>query len=319
MKTTGFNNLKELILHFSDEKVCREHLEKRRWNGKPVCPHCHCDKIYKLKDEKTYKCAGKDCKKKFTVTVGTIFENTNIPLSTWFAAIYLATAHKKGISSVQLAKDLGITQKSAWFVLHRIREMLREKKSPMLGNNDIVEIDETYVKNGGDRVKKEVHPNEPKRGKQGRSLKDKTPVFGMVERNGKVVAKPVKNTKLKTLKPFIENMIMKGAIIVTDEFSVYNKLDNNYRHFVVNHSRKEYARGKYHTNTIEGFFGLLKRSLIGIYHYMSTKHLERYCDEIAYRYNTRNERDSERFDVTLQLLEGRLTYKNLISNVRGYA
>src|SRR5579862_41062 len=138
-----FKNLKELLAKFSDETACREYLIQRRWNGQPICPYCGYGKSYRIENGKRFKCANKECHKKYSVTVGTVAEDTNIPLSTWFAAIYIISSHKKGISSIQLGKDLGIPQKTAWFLLHRIREALREKKGLLLSTE--VQADETYI------------------------------------------------------------------------------------------------------------------------------------------------------------------------------
>ncbi len=316
MKT--FKNLLEAQLFFKDEKTCWKHWEKIRWNGSPVCPHCATvAKPYKLNDGKTYKCSDKDCRKKFTSIVGTIFENTKLPLQKWFLAIYLVTAHKKGISSLQLSRDIGITQKSAWFVLHRLREMLRNTVPEILDGT--VEVDETYV--GGKETNK--HQSEKAKAKRlalrnnktlrGRAS-DKTMVLGLVQRDGKLIHKVIPKAAASEIYPVIEKHVAKGTNMVTDEFNVYKRLTElGYNHETVSHVYNEYVRGQWHSNTIEGAFGLLKRGIIGIYHYVSPKHLQRYCDEFAYRYNTRKTTDSERFNQCFTQAEGkRLTYKRLI-------
>lgn len=300
-----FKGLPELLKYFSDEKLCIQLLEQRRWNGKPTCPHCGYDeKIYRT--NRGFKCANKECGKKFSVTVGTIFENSKIKLSNWFGALYLVTAHKKGISSLQLARDLGVTQKTAWFMLHRIREMLRTK-SPMTMEGTI-EVDETFV--GGKN--KNRHEHKKVKESQGRSLKDKTAVFGMLERGGDVKPMVVPDTKAKTLKPIIAEMVKQGSIVVTDELSSYKGLSKNYVHEIIRHKAKEYVRENNHVNSLEGFWSLLKRGIYGIYHHASRKHLNRYCDEFAYRYNTRQVNDQHRFDNSLRHSEGRLTYEGLV-------
>ena len=182
-----FKNLKELFQHFNNENVCREYLEMQRWNGKVTCPYCkHEGKMYRIENGKRHKCGNPTCHKKFSVTVGTVFENTKIPLSTWFGALYLCTAHKKGISSLQLGRDLSVTQKTAWFMLHRIREMLRTDAPEMLKGT--VEIDETYM--GG--KEKNKHLGKKKNDVVRENYNPaKTPVVGMIERGGKVYAKKV--------------------------------------------------------------------------------------------------------------------------------
>lgn len=289
-------NLASLSQRFPDEKSCRKYLENIRWNGKIKCVHCkRSRKIYKINDGKLYKCA--DCKKQFTVKIGTIFEDSSVPLQKWFFAIFIITAHKKGISSLQLSKDIGVTQKTTWFMLHRIRYAVKTKSfnTPL---ENIVEADETYI--GG------KHP-----GKRGRGSENKTPVFGMIERGGEVRATPVKRVDSKTLKKIIKENISPEAIIMTDEWRSYRGLSN---HKVINHGKKEYARGDIHVNNIENFWSLLKRGIIGVYHNVSAEHLHRYCDEFSFRHNTRESVDSNRFDLLLGRCEGRLDYNTLINN-----
>lgn len=298
-----FKNLKQLFDTFKDDATCREYLEQQRWNGNVECPFCACTKVYRT--NRGFKCADKFCAKKFSVTVGTIFENSKIDLRTWFAAIYLCTSSKKGVSSLQLSRQLGITQKSAWFVLHRIREMLKDKAPHMLKN--VVEVDETFV--GGKNKNRHADKKVPK--SQGRSFKDKTPVLGAVERHGKVVAKVVKDTKHSTLIPTMVAHVQKGSIMVSDEWYRQDSFEG-YNHVVLDHKNEEYARGAFHTNTIEGFWSILKRGIYGIYHQVSPKHLQRYCDEFAARYNTRTIKDHERFIASLKNSEGRLKYQQLI-------
>lgn len=242
----NFKSLLQLFNHFKDESTCIDYLIKQRWNNKPVCPHCGHNKSYKIENGKRFKCANNECYKKFSVTVGTIFENSKIKLNIWFAAIYLATAHKKGISSLQLHRDLGVTQKTAWFMLHRIREMLREKRSVLLSGT--IQADETFV--GGKN--KNRHADKKIENSQGRSVKDKTPVFGMLN-DGTVNTNVVTDTKAETLKPIIRLMIEKGAIVVTDEWNAYNGLSDEYQHEVVKHNEKQFVNNGFHTNSMEGF------------------------------------------------------------------
>jgi transposase-like protein len=288
-----FKNLKEMMQNFSDERVCRAYMEEMRWGGNP----------YKLKDGKTYRCITKTCKKDFTVTVGTIFENSKVALSTWFAAIYLCTAHKKGVSSCQLARDLGITQKTAWFVLHRVRLIMGGNETDQFEN--IVEVDECYI--GGKWGN--MH-NKKKKALMEAGQDNKTPVMGIVQRDG--------GTKLKvigdcTFKDIIRRNIDKTALVVTDTHLSYHGLNMEYAgHEMVNHSQGQYTNGIFYTNTVEGFFSQFKRSIIGIYHQVSPKHLQAYCNETSYRYDTRKIQDADRFRMTMQNTKGRLTYNNLI-------
>lgn len=298
-----FKNLKDLMTRLADEQVCRQHVEEMRWGGDPFCPHCGSTKPYKLKDGKTYRCKDKTCKKDFTVTVGTIFENSKIPLSTWMAAMYILTGHKKGISSLQLSRDLGVTQKTAWFMNHRIRLIMGDPNPAPLDN--IVEVDETYV--GG----KFANMNRGRRKKfQEQGIDNKVAVMGLLERDGKARLTVIGGN---TFKDVVRNNVDKKAIVVTDTHLAYVGLANEYAaHLSVNHSRSEYRNGLAFTNSVEGFFSCLKRSIYGIYHSVSPKHLHRYCEETSYRFNSRQIKDVERFTRTIQNVEGRLTYNNLI-------
>ncbi|WP_165045873.1 IS1595 family transposase [Dysgonomonas sp. ZJ709] len=300
-----FNSLIELVEYFKEEKTCIQYLAAKRWGEKPCCPHCGGEKVYCFSDGKRYKCAS--CRKQFSVRAGTIFEDSNISLKKWFIAIYLITSHKKGISSYQLARDLQITQKSAWFLLHRIRYALGQCDLDIQLDNE-VELDETYV--GGKN--KNRHWNKKIKHSQGRSIVDKVPVFGMVERGGKLIARVVTDVKGETLKDIIKQTIKETATLMTDEYLGYKGLEKMYKHYVVNHGAKQYVNGDAYTNTMEGFWSLLKRGIIGIYHSMTRKHLQKYVDEFVFRYNTRKLKEGERLNKMLSLCCTRLTYKNLI-------
>ncbi len=307
-----FKNLHEMISKLQDEKACREYLIKERWNGVISCPYCNCEKVYVVENGKRFKCSNKACLLKFSVTVGTIFENSKIPLNKWFHAVYVSTAHKKGISSYQLARDLGLSQKTTWFMLHRIREVLRMKSPVMLGAKNIVEADETWVggslSNKSNKVRKEAGK------KRGRSpLKDKTGVVAIVERGSTMIMKVIEKQPHE-VETFVREHLDFASRIVTDTASYYHNINNEHYHYTVNHSIKEFARGDFHTNTVEGAFGLFKRMIIGIYHQIPPKHLSRYCDEFTYRYNTRTIKDADRFTLALGKIEGRLTYNKLVKN-----
>lgn len=305
MKT--FKSLIEFHKHFDTDEKCRAYLEQQRWRGKPVCPYCKCEKVYRLKDGRRFTCGNSKCKRVFSVTVGTMYENTKVSLTKWFYALYLVENHSKGISSVQLADFIGVKQKCAWFMLHRIREMAIDKSKEKM--KTVVEIDETYI--GGKN--KNRHAHKKVKDSQGRSTKDKAVVFGIVERNGNVKAMRVKDTKSATLKPIIKKLVEAGAIINTDEWRSYRGLNGEYVHLVVKHREGEYVNGDVHTNTLEGFWSLFKRCIYGIYHNVSPKHLDRYCQEITYRYNARRMKQDERFADILSRCDGRLTYEELIS------
>jgi len=307
-----FKNLQELIQKLSNEQDCRNYLAKQRWpDGKVVCPYCDHDKCYVIEKGTRYKCGKKECFKKFSVKVGTIFEASNIPLNKWFIAMYLATANKKGISSYQLAKHIGVSQKCSWFMLHRIREIMRPKEPVKLDN--IVEIDEIYI---GGRV---PNMNKQKR----KELRDsntvhqtKTMVMGMVERGGEL--KLISTGTFGVAPPLIHQLIQRNvdtdAVLMTDESCNYIGLKREYAgHETVNHGLDEYVRDQViYTNTIEGAFSHLKRTIIGTYHKITVKHLTRYCEEIAFRYNLRKMKDAERFIWALKKAPGRLRYKELI-------
>lgn len=300
---TAFKNLAELTSYFPDDQSCREYLEAMRWNGTPVCPHCGYDKSYKFKDNRHYKCSF--CRQKFTVTIGTIFEDTKIGLRKWFIAIYIFTSHKKGISSCQLAKDLGITQKSAWHMLHRIRFAFGVSEPETLSGN--VEVDETYI--GGKA--KNMHKTVRERKIAGRGASGKTAVIGLVERRGRVYARPVTATDNATLQAVVRERVAKGATVCTDEFGAYSGLETDYIHGTIRHGAGRYVDGPVHTNTIEGYWSLLKRGIFGIYHQVSSKHLHRYCAEFGFRYNSRKSGEVARLDGTLMHCDGRLMYKTL--------
>ncbi|KAA6334346.1 hypothetical protein EZS27_017331 [termite gut metagenome] len=248
----------------------------------------------------------KNVTKNSVITTGTVFENTKIKLSLWYATIYMASAHKKGISSHQLSRDLGVTQKTAWFMLMRIREAMKERNPQMLIG--ITQADETFV--GGKN--KNRHADKKVELSQGRNVKDKTPVFGLLN-NGSVNTQVVVDTKVFTLKPIIRKMVEKGSIIVTDEWGAYNGINSDFQHEVVKHKESNYTTiTSFHTNGIEGYWSQFKRAIYGIYHHVSPKHLQRYCNEFSYRFNTRVIKDTNRFSLSLTKINGRLTYKKLI-------
>ena len=289
-----------------DKDQAREYLEKLRWPNGPACPHCGSVTVYSLKakaDSKrpvrkgVYKC--KDCRKQFTVTVGTIFEGSHIPLNKWLMAVALMCSSKKGISAHQLHRLLGITYKSAWFMAHRIRYAM--DKGPLHEKlTGVIEADETYV---GGKARGRKHT--------GRGT-TKAPVAALVQRDGTVKSRHVANVTGQNLKKFIGENVDKSATVMTDGFKSYKGLDKQYaRHGVIRHDLKQYVKGDIHTNTIEGYFSILKRGINGVYQHVSKKHLQRYLHEFDFRYNTRKTDDETRTMAALSCIEGkRLMYRD---------
>lgn len=286
-----FDSLISLTDYFVDEHTCKVFLAEQRWGDVVVCPYCGSVHVYTCKNDR-FKC--KDCHNTFSAKVGTIFEDTNLPLRKWFIAMYLVSSHKKGVSSCQLARDLHVTQRTAWNMLHKIRTLYKQDVEQL---TDEVEMDEMYL--GGRETNK--HESKKVEGTQGRSTKTKTPIFGMVQRGGNTIAMKVTDTKMATLMPIIKRYVMENSTVFTDELSSYSKLsDYGFNHGIVCHSVKEFVNGKMSTNSIEGFWGHFKRCVFGIYHFVSPKYLQRYIDEMVFRWNSRKASESERFEAMFQ-------------------
>jgi len=303
------------------EDQSRAYLEQIRWPNGPVCPHCGSKESVRLQGKSTrpglLKCKAKECRKQFTVTIGSIFEDTHISCRQWLIAFHLMVSSKKGVSALQLQRNLGLgSYRTAWHLAHRIREAM--KKEPLASMlQGVVESDETYI-GGKPRPGMSAEPQ-----KRGFGTK-KTPVLVLVERDGPCVVRPIERVDSKTLKGTIEANVAKTAIIMTDELNRYRGLNKTFAgHEHVNHGIHQYVKWLkdgtvVHTNTAESFFALLKRGHYGVFHQISKKHLHRYCNEFGFRWDHRNVTDGERMVAALKGAEGkRLTYRPLKGSLVG--
>jgi transposase-like protein len=308
-------NLSTIAKRYSDEDAAYQFVEAARWPNGPICPHCgivdnaaylapknghRTTSTGKVSFRRVWQC--NECHKQFSVLVGTIFEDSHIPLSKWLLGIHLMCAGKNGVAAIELKRQLGIAERSAWFMAHRIRYAMAHESfdKPLEG---IVEADETYV--GG-----KAH------GKRGRGAANKTPVVSLVERGGTVRSRVVTNVTGKNVKEVLQANVSPDATLMTDAFQVYREPGKDFAaHEVVDHGKGEYARGEAHTNTVEGFFSQLKRSLDGTHHHVSAKHLHRYVGEFDFRYNAREITDGERTVLAIQQTAGkRLQYKGTVAS-----
>lgn len=300
--------LKEIPMACADEKCAVEFMEKQRWGDNPGCPRCGDTNVYQMTDSKTgerqanFRWRCRSCKQQFTVRIGTVFVDSRIPLRHWCFGFWRASTSKKGVSALEIHRQTGLSYKSSLFMLHRIRFAMADSAPGPLGpGSGDVEVDETYI--GG-------KPRYKGNNKRGRGTK-KQPVVAIVERGGKVKTKPVANVTGKTLKQVIRDNVHTDARILTDENPSYNGIGLEYAggHHTTCHSAKEYVRGDVHSNTVEGFFSLVKRGLNGIYHSVSKEHLHRYLAEYEFRYNHRHMDDGARLSKAIRSSDGkRLKY-----------
>ncbi len=295
----------ELFEFIPDAETARLYLENRRWQGVPVCPTCGCfTRISKRRGKRLgyYRCL--DCTAEFTVRTGTIFERSHVPLNKWIYAMYMVVTARKGISSLQLSKQIGVTQKTAWFMLGRLREAVSDDDTL----SGIVEVDETYI--GG----KESNRHDSKKFSRNQRYLEKTPVLGMRQRGGKSFAVPLENTKAKSIVPPIEERVRPGATVYSDEHASYKSLAG-YHRGTVNHGKKEYVGpGDIHTNSTESMWAVLKRSIHGTWHHVSVKHLSRYVNEATFRLNEASvhHHTLDRLNSFLEnAFTTRITYKEL--------
>jgi transposase-like protein len=306
--------VRQIPLACSDEAAAVEFMEAQRWGDEAACPRCGDTDVYKMMDRKTgernarylWRCRG--CTKQFTVRVGTVMEDSPIPLRHWCFAFWAACSSKKGVSAMQIQRQTGLSYKSALFLMHRIRlAMMDTEFEPLTGT---VEVDETYV--GGKPRKGDGKKHKPGRGTS------KTPVVAAVERGGKVRARRMVRVNARTLHRFVQNKVDTSATIYTDEYPGYRGVGKRYAggHHAVKHSAGEYARGMVHTNTVEGFFSLLKRGIYGTFHSVSDRHLHKYLWEFEFRYNNRNIDDGARTALAIRGAEGkRYTKHRSIANM----
>ena len=309
--TTEPKSLQEAVVYFSNPDNCIDYLAIRRWpDGRVLCPTCQSGKVKFNPDRRIWQCSSHHAKRQFSIKVGTIMEDSAIPLDKWLMAMWMVTNCKNGISSYEIAKDVKVTQKSAWFMLHRIRLAMQDEFSGKLSGH--VEVDETFI--GGKA--RNMHLDKRERRITGTGGKDKTIVFGALERGGKIRTAVLSDRKRAALQTAVKEHVEAGSALYSDALQSYDGLAVEYAHKVIDHA-ESYVDGKVHTNGLENFWSLLKRGISGTYVAVEPFHLFRYLDEQVFRYNNRGNRehkvtDSDRFDMIVRKILGkRLTFAAL--------
>lgn len=304
-------SLQEAIVYFSDEQHCHEFLAGMRWPDGPVCPHCGSKQVSFLERQHRFQCTSRHANRQFTVKVGTVFEDSHIPLNKWLPAVWLISNAKNGVSSYEVARSLKVTQKTAWFMMHRIRLAMGVDNGKFSGT---VEADETFI--GGRAVN--MHKAKKEKVIKGRGTIGKVAVMGLLERHNlddmpsKVQTKILADTSRNTIPPAVKQSVEAGSNLITDALSPYDNLNTEYVHEVIDHA-EAYVRGHVHTNGIENFWSLLKRAIKGTYVSVEAFHLPKYLDEQTFRFNARKTNDANRFESVVEGITGkRLTYNQLI-------
>lgn len=295
--------LMEAIKYFSDPDVCEQFVADMRWPDGVECPHCQSREIGRIASRRMYQC--KACRKQFSVKRGTIFEDSPVSLDKWLAAMWMVANCKNGISSYEVGRGIGVTQKTAWFMMHRIRLAMQDEDGGKLDGE--IEVDETFI--GGKA--RFMHANRRQRKIKGTGVAGKTIVMGLLERHGKVKTRVVQNTRRKTLDPTVREHVESGSTVYTDALPSYESLQDEFAHEAIDHAEC-YVKGQVHTNGMENYWSLLKRGLKGTYISVEPFHLFRYLDEQAHRFNARKDTDRQRFDSVVKTITGRrVTYAKL--------
>lgn len=304
-----FDSLIEVATYFKEESVCLKYIEHLVWNDQVKCPDCKSENIYRFKDGKKLKCA--ECGRHFTLLVGSIFESTKVHLSKWFMTIYLMGANKKGINACALSRQIKVTRVTAWFMMHRIRSAMDQSGVKLEG---VVQSDEAFCggKNGNRHIDKKY------KNKRGRDFADKIPVLGMIEQGagGKVKTIVLPRISAKEIRMGVITTVKPGSVLVSDEYGAYGSiLDRYYQLFRVNHQKKNFVSPEgFTTNSIENFWSHLKNMIRGVFIKISRKHMQKYCDELTFKWNTMKMSTGERLFEMMRRMSCRLTYKQLIKS-----